>query len=156
MSNYVFFYGGPFSQWTKSPFTIGGVRFNTCEQYMMYKKALLFDDTETALEILKTTDPRKQKMLGRQVKNFDDKIWMQHAFDYVVEGNRAKFFQNPDLNKILLDTKGKVLVEASPYDTRWGIGMRVGDYGIQNPVNWKGENLLGFAITQVRKELFGE
>lgn len=81
---------------------------------------------------------------------------MQHAFNYVVEGNRAKFSQNPELNKILLDTKGKVLVEASPYDTRWGIGMKEGDYGIQDPANWKGENLLGFAITQVRKELFGE
>ena len=156
MSKFVFFWNGPFSQWAKSKFVVDGVEFNTCEQYMMYKKAMLFNDTDTADAIMKTSDPRTQKSLGRQVKNFDDAVWMEHAFDYVVAGNRAKFSQNSQLNKALAETKGKVLVEASPYDKRWGIGMMEGDAGIEDPKNWRGENLLGYAITQVRLELFGE
>ena len=156
MSNFVFFWNGPFSQWAKSKFIIDGIEFNTCEQYMMYKKAILFGDTDTAQAILETSDPRKQKSLGRQVKNFDDTVWMNHALAYVIEGNRAKFSQNPQLNKVLSETRGTLLVEASPYDKRWGIGMKEGDAGIEDPANWKGENLLGFALTTVRLELFGE
>ena len=156
MSEFVFFWNGPFSQWAKSKFVVDGVEFNTCEQYMMYKKAMLFNDVDTADAIMKTSDPRAQKSLGRQVKNFNDAVWMEHAFDYVVAGNRAKFSQNSQLNKVLAETKGKVLVEASPYDKRWGIGMMEGDAGIEDPKNWQGENLLGYAITQVRLELFGE
>lgn len=156
MSDFVFFWNGPFSQWAKSPFVIDSIVFNTCEQYMMYKKAMLFNDIDIAQEVLKTSDPRKQKSLGRQVKNFDDSEWMKHALAYVIEGNRAKFSQNKHLAQTLSDTKGKVLVEASPYDRRWGIGMMEGDAGIENPANWKGENLLGIAITTVRIEMFGE
>lgn len=156
MSNYVFFWGGPFSQWAKSPFRIDGITFNTCEQYMMYKKAMLFNDATTAQAIMANSNPREQKMLGRAVKNFDDTVWMKYAYDYVVEGNRAKFEQNSDLRAELENTRGKLLVEASPYDKRWGIGMEEGDEGIENSVNWQGENLLGKAITQVRMEIFGD
>ncbi len=156
MSKFNFFWNGPFSQWAKSPFEIDGVKFNTCEQYMMYKKAMLFKDSSIAQEILKTSDPRKQKSLGRQVKNFDDSVWMVHAYNYVVEGNRAKFSQNDELATLLKATCGQTLVEASPYDRRWGIGMMEGDIGIEDPKNWHGENLLGKAITQVRLEMFGD
>lgn len=156
MNNYEFFWGGPFSQWAESNFTIDGVTFNTCEQWMMYNKAKLFGDIETLQSIMDTPFPNEQKALGRKVKNFDDAKWMEVAYDIVVEGNRAKFNQNPKLMKDLEDTCGKLLVEASPYDKRWGIGMAAGDPGIEDPVNWKGDNLLGKAITQVRIEIFGK
>lgn len=156
MSKFVFFRGGPYSQWFKSPFIIDGMQFNCCEQWMMYQKAKLFGDKEFANAIMRTNNPREQKRLGREVRNFNDEVWMEHAYDLVVKGNRAKFSQNPDLLKTLEGTKGKVLVEASPYDKRWGIGLAEGAEGIENPANWKGENLLGQAITEVRIELFNE
>ena len=156
MNSYKFFWGGPFSQWAESNFTIDGVTFNTCEQWMMYNKAKLFGDTETLQAIMDTPFPNEQKALGRKVKNFDDAKWMEVAYDIVVEGNRAKFNQNSKLMKDLEETCGKLLVEASPYDKRWGIGMAAGDPGIEDPVNWKGDNLLGKAITQVRIEIFGK
>ena len=156
MTEYVFFWSGPFSQWTKSPFTINGIEFNTCEQWMMYRKAVMFNDTPVAQAILETTDPNVQKGLGRIIKPFDDEVWMNDAYDIVVEGNRAKFIQTPHLLAELEKTKGKTLVEASPYDRRWGIGMRDNEPGVNDPANWKGENLLGKAITQVRIEIFGE
>lgn len=153
MSNYEFFWSGPFSQWYKAPFIIDGRKFNTCEQWMMWNKAMLFNDTETAEAILKTSDPRQQKALGRAVKNFDDAKWMAVAYDIVVQGNRSKFTQNPQLFETLKATGDKTLVEASPYDRRWGIGMGEDDPGIEDPKNWRGENLLGKALTQVRDEL---
>ena len=122
---------------------------------MMYKKAVLFNDDETAGAILETTNAREQKALGRAVSNFNDAVWMQHAYQFVVDGNRAKFTQNQNLAVLLEATKGYVLVEASPHDRRWGIGMSADAAGVDNPANWKGENLLGKALTQVRKELFG-
>jgi ribA/ribD-fused uncharacterized protein len=155
-TKYHFFWGGPFSQWAKSPFTIDDLNFNTCEQWMMFQKAIIFGDAETAMKIIKQSDPKAQKALGRQVKNFDDDVWMAEAYDIVVAGNRAKFTQNPKLMDALRYTIGQELVEASPYDRRWGIGMAVGDPGIGDPKNWRGDNLLGKAITQVRIELLGE
>lgn len=153
---YKFFWSGPFSQWANLPFEIDRVKFITCEQYMMYMKALLFNDYGIAELILKTSNPKEQKVLGRKVQNFNDAKWMQHAYQYVVDGNREKFSQNENLGNILKATKGLILVEASPYDCRWGIGMAASDPGVNNPANWKGDNLLGKAITQVRIELFGE
>jgi ribA/ribD-fused uncharacterized protein len=155
MSKYKFFYGGPFSQWARSPFVIDGVTFNTCEQWMMWNKAQVFGDIDAAYRILATDDPAEQKRIGRQVKNFDDNVWMKLAYPIVVAGNRAKFTQNPAFNEALKKTCGQLLVEASPVDRRWGIGMREGERGIENPANWKGDNLLGKAITEVRHELFG-
>lgn len=156
MSEYVFFWAGPFSQWAKSPFTIDGREFNTAEQWMMYNKALVFGDTHTAEEIMATNDPNTQKGLGRLVRPFDDDTWMQSAYDIVVQGTREKFKQNPDFLAKLEETRGKTLVEASPYDRRWGIGMHVSEPGVDDPKNWKGDNLLGKALTQVRIEIFGD
>ena len=156
MSKYVFFWGGPFSQWATSPFTIDGQEYNTAEQWMMWNKAKTFGDEHHAKKIMETTDPAVQKRAGRLVKGFNDAVWMETAYDVVVQGTRAKFEQNPDFLKALEATKGKLIVEASPYDKRWGIGMGVGDEGIEDPANWKGDNLLGEACTQVRIEMFGE
>lgn len=156
MSKFVFFHSGPFSQWTKSPFVYDGIVFNTAEQWMMWNKAIFFKDYDIAEQILVTKNPFQQKKLGRQVSNFVDREWMTVAYDYVVQGNRLKFEQNPNLLAELRKTKGKVIVEASPHDRRWGIGMKTGDPGIENPANWKGQNLLGQAITEVRIEIFGD
>ena len=153
---YEYFWGGPFSQWASAPFIIDDIEFNTCEQYMMYKKAMLFGDLEVAEQILQTSDPKAQKALGRKVRYFDDDVWMEHAYDFVVQGNRAKFSQNREFGTVLYMTKGKTLVEASPYDRRWGIGLYANDPRAHDPATWLGENLLGKAITQVRVELFGE
>lgn len=155
MSKYVFFWAGNFSQWARSPFMIDGVEFITAEQYMMYKKAKHFGDDVTAQKVLETTNPRTQKQLGREVKNYDDAEWLRVAYDYVVEGNRAKFEQNPDLKVELQATVGKVLVEASPVDARWGIGMAADDPDIEDETKWRGQNLLGKALNQVRTEMFG-
>jgi ribA/ribD-fused uncharacterized protein len=105
---YEYFWGGPFSQWASAPFIIDDIEFNTCEQYMMYKKAMLFGDLEIAERILQTSNPKAQKALGRKVRYFDDKVWMEHAYNYVVEGNRAKFSQNREFGEVLAMTKGTV------------------------------------------------
>lgn len=97
--------------------------------------------------------PQEIKALGRLVKDFDSDIWNDVAQDIVVKGNLHKFMQNPDLCQYLLGTERKVLVEASPYDTIWGIGMKESDAGIEDPYKWKGLNLLGFALMEVRDKL---
>ena len=153
---FVFFWGGFLSQWAPSPFTIGRLRFTCAEQWMMYKKAELFQDVETAVLIMRTDQPNEQKALGRGVANYDDDAWMEIAYDVVVQGNRAKFGQLKVFNDQLRATGDKIIVEASPHDRRWGIGMAEHEAGIEDPANWRGENLLGKAIMQVRDELFGE
>ena len=152
---HIFFWEGPFSQWYKSEFEIDGLTFGTAEQWMMYCKAKLFGDMDIAEQIRSTNNPKKQKSLGRQVKGYNDEVWMETAYDVVVIGNHAKFSQDATLYTLLESTKGKLLVEASPLDTRWGIGMAENDEGVDDPAKWKGANLLGRAITEVRIELFG-
>ena len=142
-----------FSQWYEIEFEVDGHRYNCAEQYMMAQKAWIFKDYEIFGKILDSTDPKEIKALGREVKNFDSKIWNQHKFGIVVKGNLAKFGHNPELKDFLLSTGNKIIVEASPYDKVWGIGMKDGTHGIDNPGNWKGENLLGFALMEVRDEL---
>ncbi|MDK2600765.1 NADAR family protein [Bacillus stercoris] len=125
MSSYEFFWQGrsPFSQWHRSIFTVDGVKFTSAEQFMMYSKAKLMGDEIRANLILRTNDPRNQKRLGRQVSPFDQKKWDEHKMDIVYKGNHAKFTQNRHLMNALVNTKGKELVEASPYDKEWGIGL---------------------------------
>ena len=138
------------SQWWKCDFTEGGINFCCAEQYMMYRKALLFEDHEHADEILKTKDLKTIKALGRLVSNFDDKVWNEHKSEIVLQGNICKFSQNPELKAYLIGTGDRILVEASPYDRVWGIGMRAGSAGICAPQKWKGQNLLGFLLMEVR------
>ena len=142
-----------FSQWYEIDFEVGGHKYNCAEQYMMAQKAWLFKDIEIFGKILDATDPKEIKALGREVKNFDPKIWNEHKFEIVVKGNLGKFGCNKTLKEFLLSTGDKILVEASPYDKIWGIGMKEGTLGIENPSNWLGENLLGFVLMEVRNEL---
>lgn len=152
-NEYLFFWKDQFSQWYKSNFTIDDITFSSCEQYMMYKKAMLFGDDKIAELILLSDEPVDQKALGRKVKNFDRDIWDEHCFSFVYQGNYAKFSQNEELKNQLQLTGDRIIVEASPYDKIWGIKMDVGDDSIENPENWRGQNLLGFAIMTVRKNL---
>jgi len=156
MKEYEFFFGGPLSQWFRSPFKIKDMTFVTAEQWMMYNKAMMFGDEKSAKEIMSTEDPLEQKMIGRNVKNFNDSTWMEKAYDIVVAGTREKFNQNKELLDYLKKTRGKIIAEASATDTRWGIGLVPGHPDILDQSKWKGQNLLGKAIMQVRSELFGE
>jgi ribA/ribD-fused uncharacterized protein len=155
-NKYEFFWGGIYSQWYPSPVVIDGMEFNCMEQWMMWNKAKLFGDDEVAELIMEATHPSTQKGLGREVKGFDREKWDAIAYDVVVKGNYAKFTQHKNLQKELLETKDLVLVEASPYDTIWGIGMGEGSPGVEDEKNWKGLNLLGKAITEVKKRIQNE
>jgi ribA/ribD-fused uncharacterized protein len=142
------------SQWYPSPFIIQKNKqklvMPTAEHYMMYSKAMLFKDFKRAKQILETKEPREVLHLGRRVQNFDENIWRALAYTIVVEGNLAKFSQNPKLQSYLLATKDKVLVEASKKDKTWGIGLLAEDKNATNPKKWLGKNQLGFALMQVR------
>lgn len=160
--DYLFFWGhhvkkeigkSCFSQWWKGSFQIDIHEYGCMEQYMMAEKARLFGDEATRKLILNETEPKVIKNLGRQVKGFNQNIWDKCKYSIVLNGNYAKFIQNRELLDYLLSTDSKVLVEASPYDTIWGIGMQEADPQIHNVWSWKGENLLGFALMEVRNEL---
>lgn len=150
---YIFFYGGIFSQWAMREMVIDNVKYNCCEQYMMAEKARLFDDDDAFEKIMKATNPATQKALGRKVKNFDKDKWEKIARETVETANYAKFTQHEDLQRILLDTEEKIIVEASPYDCIWGVGLRATDKKILDPANWRGTNWLGEAIMGVRDAL---
>ncbi|MFT6961044.1 MAG: ribA/ribD-fused uncharacterized protein [Flammeovirgaceae bacterium] len=115
----------------------------------MAKKAELFEDSEILEKVIQSKTPAEAKKLGRKVKNFDDGVWNQNRLEIVVEGNRHKFIQNPEFEEFLLSTGNRVLVEASP-DAIWGIGMTQDHKAIYNPRAWRGLNLLGFALMEVR------
>lgn len=141
------------SQWFPAQFSVEGVAFCSAEQFMMAKKAELFKDQDIYRQILASNNPGEVKALGRKIKNYDECIWQQHRFDIVVEGNLAKFSQNSALKKYLLNTYERVLVEASPVDKIWGIGLAANHEFAQQPEHWQGLNLLGFALMQVRTQL---
>ena len=142
-----------FSQWFPAPFEVNGQFYATAEHWMMAEKARLFGDAEVLAQILKTGDPREAKALGRKVSNFDESVWNENARRSVTEGNVAKFSQNDELRDFLLDTGDSVLVEASPYDRIWGIGLKSDDERASHPDTWQGQNLLGFALMDVREQL---
>lgn len=141
------------SQWYPSPFTLDGLTFPTAEHYMMFRKAQLFNDDETARRILSSSGPEAVKALGRGVRGFQEPIWQQSRVSIVVEGNLAKFSQCAPLRDFLVGTKHRVLVEASPVDKVWGIGLAADDPHAENPLEWRGLNLLGFALMDVREQL---
>lgn len=139
-----------FSQWYDVYFEVDGVQYHTTEQYMMASKARLFGDEETLREILNAYSSAEHKKLGRKVKGFDAVIWDEKKLDIVVEGNKAKFGQNPSLKEFLLATDNAILVEASPYDKIWGIGLDRETALNSSIEDWNGENLLGCALMEVR------
>lgn len=143
----------PFSNWYKSDFILNGIKFNCVEQAMMYGKALCFNDNDTANKILKEASPREQKKLGRKVKNFNSSVWDSKCKQVVYDACRAKFTQNFPLLKEILSKKGKILVEASPYDKIWGIGLLATDPRALNRDTWLGKNYLGDVLTQLCEDL---
>ncbi|WP_410872306.1 NADAR family protein [Nocardia sp. A7] len=144
------------SQWWPAAFRVDGVEFASAEHYMMWRKALLFGDAVTAAKVLEVGHPSQAKKLGRQIRDFDENVWVGARFGIVVAGSVAKFGQDDALRKYLVGTGSRVLVEASPVDRIWGIGMAADDPDATDPVRWKGLNLLGFALMRARDELVGQ
>ncbi|EFC82646.1 NADAR family protein [Parafrankia sp. EUN1f] len=144
---------GCLSQWWAVEFTVEGRRYASAEHFMMERKARLFGDDETAEEILAAPDPGRAKALGRRVRGYDDARWERHRHGVVVAGNTAKFGQHDDLRGYLLSTGSDILVEASPLDAIWGIGLAASDERAGRPARWPGLNLLGFALMDVRAAL---
>ena len=151
--SYHFFWGGPFSQHHPSRFTLDGERFATAEHYMMWRKARLFGDKEIAGWILAAPTPNAAKSLGRKVRGFDEAIWDAEKVEIVAAGSHAKYAQNDGLRRRLMNTAPALLVEASPLDTIWGVGLAADDPRIQDRANWLGENLLGQILTLTREVL---
>jgi ribA/ribD-fused uncharacterized protein len=139
-----------FSQWFERSFVADGITFKTAEHYMMAKKALLFCDDDLQARIIDAQKPGEAKALGREISHFDETTWDAHKFDIVVEGNRQKFSQHKDLQAYLIGTGDRILVEASPVDRIWGIGLGADHPDATRVDRWQGENLLGFALMQVR------
>ena len=142
-----------FSQWYKADFRVNHLRYSCMEQYMMAEKARIFGDEEIAKQIMDETMQDKIKGLGRKVKNFDENIWNEVKYHIVLTGNYYKFSQNKQLRQVLLSTGESILVEASPLDMIWGIGIDANNENAYHPEKWNGSNLLGFALTEVREEI---
>lgn len=141
------------SQWWASKFEEKPIIYKTAEHYMMAQKALLFNDIEAFERIISKDSPKNVKDLGRQIQHFDAEVWDKHKYQIVKQGNFLKFSQSESLKHFLIQTKSKILVEASPVDTIWGIGLTENSPKAMNPNDWRGENLLGFALMEVRDEL---
>lgn len=155
---YYFFYGhkkenGYLSNWFMVDFEVDNKTFKNTEQYMMYQKAVLFNDTKMAEKILQEPDPRTVKKYGRKVNGFNSDIWQQNREKIMYDGNYAKYSQNEELKEKLLKTDGKMLVEASPYDKIWGIGLSEKKAKETEPDQWPGLNLLGKVLVKVRDDL---
>jgi len=144
-----------FSQWYAHPFVSDGVSYATAEHFMMAAKARLFDDHERLKLIIAAATPAEAKKLGRQVRGFDSRAWDTWRVDIVTRGSVAKFASDQGLRSYLVGTGDRVLVEASPRDLIWGIGMDRDDPLAERPSQWRGHNLLGFALMQARAELQG-
>lgn len=162
-SDFVFFWGhndrdnglakACLSQWYPCSLVVDGQYYNCAEQYMMAEKARVFGDEDVRQQILAEYNQMIIKKLGRKVRNYDDAVWKSARFDVVVKGNLAKFSQNERLKSYLLSTADKIIVEASPKDDVWGIGLEESATDAINPRKWKGTNLLGFALMEVRDSL---
>lgn len=146
-----YFYGGYLSNFYTAPFTLRGQQFKTSEQGFMYLKALLMGDSASAAKILKATIPARAKALGREISPWNQELWNREKYEIMKEVLTAKFTQNYALGKLLVATGDVGLVEASPTDRIWGIGRSVAD--AKKGLPWRGENLLGKALMDVRWEL---
>ncbi|KUO07692.1 hypothetical protein AQJ58_34875 [Streptomyces sp. DSM 15324] len=144
---------GCLSQWWPSPFVVDGVTYATAEHWMMAEKARLFGDPEAERRALAASHPSQAKKAGRLVRGFDEETWQRERFRIVVEGSVHKFRSTPELTGFLLGTGDRVLVEASPVDRVWGIGLAAADEAAADPERWRGPNLLGFALMAARERL---
>ncbi|WP_406286929.1 NADAR family protein [Embleya sp. NBC_00896] len=160
---YVFFWGhrepltgvdsACMSQWYPSPFTVDDVTYPTAEHWMMAGKARMFGDADAERRVLAAGHPKTAKTIGRQVRGFDEQRWVAARFELIVRGNVAKFGQHEAMRAFLLGTGRRVLVEASPLDRIWGIGLAADDERAGDPERWRGLNLLGFALMEARSRL---
>lgn len=151
--------GSVFSQWHHSMFTVEELTFNCAEQFMMYHKTRLCDDEKLTERVMTSTDPEEQKDLGRQaakLPSFNRPLWNSKCEEIVKQGNIAKFSQNPKLKAVLLNTGNKTLAEASPFDEKWGIGLAADNPDALNKEKWRGTNLLGTILMDVRGELYND
>jgi ribA/ribD-fused uncharacterized protein len=149
---FIFFFGEKdwLSQWYPSKFIVNGITFPTAEHFMIHRKATTFEDLKSAEKILKAKTSKEAKAIGRKIKNFDSSYWDKIKEAVVIQGNINKFNQNEKLKEKLLATGDKILVEASPYDKIWGIGIGENNIDATNPDRWRGQNLLGKCIMEVR------
>lgn len=148
---HIYFWRGALSNWHSCEFQHEGHTFQNSEQAFMWEKAMYFEDYDIADKILKTPNPRENKKLGRQVKNFNTEIWMTLSFGIMAYVNKSKWTSSKKMKKLLLSTGDKILVEASPYDKIWGVGLESTNDLILNEGNWEGMNLLGKALMETRK-----
>ena len=144
------------SQWFPALTVVDRVEYPTAEHYMMTEKAKLFRDKKALAKIAQSDDPAVAKEAGREVRGYVGPVWESMRFSIVCEGTYGKFANNPELAAYLMSTKGTVLVEASPHDTIWGIGLSAHDEAASDPTQWKGDNLLGFALMDARLRLLRE
>ena len=144
---------GYLSNWYLSDFTIDDIKYSSMEQYMMHQKAICFNDSSIASKILATDDVAKIKTLGRQVSDYNDHYWNGVRQIVIYKGLTAKFMQNQDLLKMLKDTRNAQLAECAVKDRIWGIGLSMTDPDRLDPSKWNGQNLLGYALMLVRKEV---
>ncbi len=144
---------GYLSNWYPSEFCIDEIHFTSMEQYMMYKKAVLFNDMEIASRILYTSDVADIKRLGRAVSGYDENYWNGIRQIIVFQGLMAKFTQNANLKKLLLSTGDSILAECAVKDRIWGIGLSMKDKDRLDKTKWNGQNLLGYALMMVREGL---
>ncbi|MCX4099195.1 NADAR family protein [Nocardia sp. alder85J] len=144
---------GCLSQWWPADFTVDGRVFRTAEHYMMWNKAMVFEDRAVAEQVLQAGHPHAAKALGRSIAGFDEARWEAVRYEIVVAGNIAKFGQHEELRRFLVNTGDRVLVEASPVDRIWGIGLAPDDPRAEDPATWQGLNLLGFALMDARVAL---
>jgi ribA/ribD-fused uncharacterized protein len=154
--NVVLFWSGVLSNWYKSDFNVDGVTYNCVEQYMMQQKAIVFGDIATAAAIMATKSPKNQKALGRAVSNFDATRWSACCQAEVYPGIYSKFKQNNVLQELLLSTGNRIIAEASPFDTVWGIGLAPDNPLALDQKNWRGTNYLGQLLMLAREHLRGD
>lgn len=152
---HIYFYSNAdfLSNFYPSQFTLKHIKYLCVEQYLMAQKANLFNDNKSFEKIMIATKPAEMKKLGRRVKGFDDSIWLKHRNQILFDGLVAKFIQNSSLLKLLIDTKNKILVEASPTDKIYGVGLNMKNDLILDEKNWKGQNLLGEILMRVRTDI---
>lgn len=151
--NYHFFYKSKLSQWHMVDFKVDGIIYCCCEQFMMSQKSLLMGDIDSHYNIMKSRSPAEHQRFGREVKYFNNDLWDKNKINIVHKGNYHRFTQSDECLKLLLDTFPKLLVEASPIDRVYGVGLSANDPLINDSKNWKGVNLLGQILTLVRTEI---
>jgi len=151
----VLFWSGWPSQHAPATFEVCGVWYNCTQQYLMAERARMFGDADRLDDIMWSRDPVQQTVLGHAVKNCDEARWRRAVPAMLLRGNMAKYAQNATLKRLLLATHPKVLVQASPYDTVYGVGLTPHDPRALDPEHWRGLNLLGTALMQTRQTLLG-